>query len=69
MQMCPRGSLTTNEPDQPLYQLRDSFLPAADFEEMRAELLVRNPAMRAADLAEGFTAVNVNFNLQGKALL
>ncbi len=63
--MCPTGTLITNEPDQALFQLRDSFLPAADFQQLHEQLLVTRPAMRAEHFAEGYTAVNVNLNLEG----
>ncbi|BDA42102.1 hypothetical protein COCOBI_02-9040 [Coccomyxa sp. Obi] len=63
--VCPGGSLITNEPDQALWKLRRSFLPAAAFARLRRDLLQTRPLLQTNHFADGYNAVNVNFDATG----
>jgi hypothetical protein len=68
VQVCPQGWYSTNEPTQAAYQLQADFLPAAQFARLQKDLLTAQPVMRKEHIADGMTAVNVNFNLAGTAV-
>ena len=55
----------TNPPEQPLWKLHSSFLPAADFARLQRELLETRPLMQRHHFADGFNAVNIDFNREG----
>lgn len=58
--------MQTNEPDQPLWEVQRGFLPAATFARLQRELLETSPIMLPEHFAEGYNAVNINYNTDGE---